>query len=134
MPQRLALEWIAQSVAGTLGVGGSLLGAGLILGGPERFTSPGFTAARALPGEQYTWGGILVVLGLIVVWATLGGAHYRTLSTAIAMEGVWFSFFAVALAQSAIQQPSAAATGPFAYGMLAGSCAVLSVGLRKMPR
>ncbi|GAB6901848.1 hypothetical protein [Kineosporia succinea] len=134
MPQRLALGWIVQGVAGVLGLGGLLLGAGLVLGGKERFGGPSFNTARALPGEQDTWGGALVVLGLIVLWATFGKAHYRTLSATLFAEGVWFMFFALSLAQAAMQIPTAAATGPFAYGMLAGSCIVLAVGLRRLPQ
>jgi hypothetical protein len=107
-----------------LASGGTFLGVAMILGGPERFSSPGFATARLVPGGVYAWGGMLAAAGAV----TLLGIHLqwarRTVMAGMALEGCWFAFFALTLAIAALHDPKVAVTGPVIYALVSMICAI----------
>jgi hypothetical protein len=112
---------------------GFALGAALIAGGPGRFGAPGFAVARQLPGEQYTWGGLLAAAGLVGFCGSLA-RRVAILETALCGQVVWHGFFAVSLALSAINDGRAGLTGWVSYGGWALLGTLVLVALRQSGR
>lgn len=92
-------------------------GIGILLGGPVRWSGPGYTVVRQLPASPYSWGiAILVCAGM-----ALAGIASRTfwLKT-VGLFGLssWTFAFCVGSAWTTWAVPTAGTTGTFAYLLL----------------
>lgn len=124
-PLTYAYKWLTRNILILLGVASATLGLAIILGGPARFTSPGFAAARLVPGGCYTWGAVFLVAGL----ATVGGyglQHLAVTRVGLLTEAVIFLFFATGIAISSPQDAHAAFTGVVTNAALSMACFMAS--------
>lgn len=124
----LVYQAITRAIILAVGAGGALFGAGLIVGGPARFTSPSFETARLLPGQQYTWGALMLAAALV----TLGGAaakwQRRVVMAGAAAQGVLWGFFAASIGIVAASDPSTPYTGPIIYTLVAAISGIAFAG------
>lgn len=142
MPQRAALavyQGTHRDIVRLLSGGSLAFGLGLVWGGPARFQSPGFAAARELPGSCYTWGTVLVLFAG-VTWAgiTIGWVPARrVILSGLYLQGAWFLFWAVSLFASFLEDARVPTTGWMVYGLVAGVFFLLVTAghnLRGLPR
>lgn len=125
--ERLVYQLTTRTIIRILASSSVLMGVDMALGGPARFGSPGFATARLIPGEVYTWAGVITVGGLL----TLGGSlrwRRRTVMTGLAWMGLVFGFLDVTLWWSRFSDPKTAVTGCWIYFAVATTCAVLLAG------
>lgn len=124
-PYRLvAYQFGHRAMIATLATVGVALGVAMIVGGPERFSSPGFRTARVVPGGVYTWGGMLTAAGLLTAAGIIRHWSRRIVMAGMACEGCWFAFFAVSLGVATFSDPHVAVTGPIVYSGVAVLCAI----------
>lgn len=114
-----------------------LVGVAILLGGPERFNhAPSLQAAAQVPGGWVTWGTLAILVG---GW-TLGASHRwhrQRVMWGLLAQTIFFSFWTVTIAASAVQQPTSPLTGIAVYGGYSVACSICYVAgheLRKVER
>lgn len=123
MSRRLATyEWYANCTVYLALLAALALSLAILLGGPRRFSAPSFAVARLIPGEQATWGGILLGLGLIMAFGVAMEWHAHLIMIGFLGMAAWYGFFALTLGVSSFREPSSALTGMCAYGTLSALC------------
>lgn len=99
-------------------------GIGICLGGIVRWSGPGYTIVRQLPGSPYSWGVALSLFGIL-----LGVASARKLwglkAVALVLIVVWSVAFASGAFVAAATVPGAGTTGGPVYLLTAAAAAVL---------
>lgn len=103
-----------QALAAVLGATDSLLGATLLASPPNRVSSPGFDAAKAVM-PMHVWGAILLTLG---VWNVTFTYVRRHPGLGLSAAAGWYVFFVATLAVSALSDPRVAFTGCITYGAI----------------
>lgn len=73
---------LTSSVFGTyflrlLGCWGIVHGFFTCVGGIDRWKSHVYDFVRIVPGSPYTWGILLMVAGVLIVWASVAGVDYE---------------------------------------------------------
>lgn len=124
-PLTYAYRWFTRGILALLGIASLGLGVSLVLGGPGRFTSSGFAAARLVPGGCYTWGIMFIVAG----GATLLGhviQHLGITRVGLLAEAAGYLFFVLGLTVSDFKDIHAAFTGVVTYLVLAVACYMAS--------
>lgn len=104
-------------------------GAGIILGGSQRWSSSkALATALALPGAPATWGALLLLAGALALYGTFRSPRV----TRIGCFGisVWSFCFALALVPNLVTSFTASTTGVFVYGKDAIAAMVLAVAYR----
>jgi hypothetical protein len=109
--------------AGTriVGTWASVLGAVFTAGGPERLMGPTFSVVAQVPGAPATWGLPLTVFGLLTL---LGDLNHRP---RIAQAGLYL----VGFVRAVQNDPHAAVTGPFTYGLIVALSVLFATGQRR---
>lgn len=125
LPPHLA-QWIVQTLARLTAVYAILQGLFIIIGGGDRWQSPAFATAMAVPGAPESWGAVICLAGSL---ALAGTFHPRPLmtSTGLGIIAVWSFFFTVSLLAVLIHNPTGATTGVFVYSYGAITATVLAV-------
>lgn len=119
-------QWIVQALTRLLATYSLIQGAGIILGGPDRWQGKGLAVAMSVPGAPASWGWALTTLGVICLTATFKPAA-RTVALSLAGIGAWSFFFAITLAVTTAQTPTVATTGAPTYTLAAIIAGVLAV-------
>lgn len=91
------------------------MGAALILGGPQRVSSPAYETIANL-GGCYVWGSIYLLVGA-VLWATVHNRLWLRWSLLIA--AVAYAMLAAAFAIAAFRHSESQITAIVAYGWIA---------------
>jgi hypothetical protein len=126
-----------RDIVRVLSFGAVVFGLGLIWGGPDRFTSPGFAVARLMPGGCYTWGAAIALFGAVTLIGIAAGWVRRVVLSGLFLQGAWFLFWAVSLFSAFVDDARVATTGWMVYGLVSGVHFLLaSTGhnLRGLPR
>jgi hypothetical protein len=99
-------------------------GAGIVVGGAERWSSPSFTYLREAPGAPASWGWALIVMGLLLGWASLARAWWIK---CVALCGIstWSVGFASGAQYATTTVETAATTGGPVYLLVAIVAAIL---------
>jgi hypothetical protein len=110
-------------------------GTALLLGGRARFeSSPTFTYASAVPGSYRTWAVAAILVG---AWTFAASFHWhrRHVMWGLLAQCVVFTFFAISIFASAIQDRTTPYTGIVIYAGYSLICAIAYVAgheLRKV--
>lgn len=115
---------ISQIVAGYALVQGMLI----ILGGEDRFSSPGYRVALGVPGAPTIWGVVIMLSGAVLI-AGKAMHRNRVASVGAAFCSVWSFLFAVAFYRSAVLSESANLTAIATYAKDGLIFMVISIGL-----
>jgi hypothetical protein len=103
------------------------LGVGMTIGGPQRLRDMTFQQIATVPGAPAVWGVPLAVLGAVALMGSVLEAR-RLTSFALVAMAAWSTLFALQFARAVLDNPNAAVTGVFAYGVLAIFAGVLAGG------
>lgn len=100
-------------------------GVGIMLGGPERWNSPGFATLRLAPNPTIFWGTWLVSFGLLV---GLGSLLRFFWLKAVGLIGIatWSILFAFGGLVAAATVPTASNTGGKTYVLIAAVAVILT--------
>ena len=124
-------QWTVQALTRLTATYAVVQGAGIIIGGPDRWGSRALRVALSVPGAPASWGWALLGLGILTLALTFYNRHRLVL---VSMFGIatWSMFFAVSLTPSVLEQGSrVATTGPLTYGFIAVAACVLGVAYRQ---
>jgi hypothetical protein len=89
-------------------------GSGIVLGGLKRWSSPGYTLLREVPGAPASWGWALIIFGLLLGSASLL-AMWRLKCVALASISIWSLGFSVGAQFATNTVPTAGTTGGPVY-------------------
>lgn len=119
-------QWTVQTLTRLFGTYGIVQGFFIVLGGPQRWQSPGLSAAMSIPGAPGSWGVALMVLGAV---ALAGTFHPRMRVVLAGLLGIaaWDLFFAGTLAKVVLESPNVATTGVFVYSRDGIAACILAV-------
>lgn len=117
-------QWVVQTLARGILTIGLLLGALIIVGGKQRWSSPSYETALQYPYAPESWGWVLGTASLAGVLASLVG-RLRFVSASLFVIAVWAIFFAWSFLDTATENPLAATTGIPIYAGLAVACALV---------
>lgn len=112
-----------------------LVGAAILIGGPDRFNySPAFATAATVPGGWVTWGILDAVVG---TWTLIASHnwHRREVMWGLLAQTVLFSFWTVTIGYASVMQPRSPFTGVAVYGGYTVACSICYVAgheLRKV--
>lgn len=107
-----------------------ILGVVFTLGGPERLMGPTFSAVAQVPGAPATWGVPLAALGLLTLLADLVRSR-RPAVLGLYAIAVWSMAIGVGFVQAVLNDPHAAVTGPFTYGLIVALSVLFATGHRR---
>lgn len=104
LPPRLS-QWLIQSLTRWTATYAILQGIAIILGGRQRWVAKALQVALSVPGAPTSWGIVLALFGVIVLWCTF---NYKPRLALLGMLGIgaWAFFFALALIPAVIEPNS----------------------------
>jgi hypothetical protein len=115
-------QWGVRTAVKILSTTAGGLGAGILIGGPERFSSPGFVTARQVPGQHVTWGCMFLLTAGVAALGIAFGWRRRLVMVGLAAQAVGFTFLSTSLAVTAAHDPRTAYTGVVVYAGMAALC------------
>lgn len=107
----------ARIMATVISGGTSLVGALILLGGQERFSSPSFALARQV-APWWCWGAILVTSGILATIGALGQQMW-TARIGHSVASVAYTFLVINFVKTTIPLPNVALTGIGVYSAMA---------------
>lgn len=119
-------QWIVQALARLICTYAIIQGAGIVLGGPQRWQSRGLATAMSVPGAPDSWGLALAILGVVGLVATFK-PHARWTAASLVGVAAWSYFFAITLGDTTVRDPHVATTGSPVYTLSACVACILAV-------
>lgn len=120
--------WTATALSRLLATYAICQGLTVVAYGPDRWqTSPALRVALDVPGATATWGGALLLAGLIGLAGSLT-RRPRLTAAGHGLAGLWSMFFAVSMADALLPGSTGPTTGVFVYGAESVAFVVLAFG------
>ena len=109
---------------------GLVLGVVFTAGGPQRLLGPTFSVVATVPGAPATWGLPLAALGLLTLLGDLAHSPH-TARAGLYLIAAWCAALGVGFVRAVQNDPHAAVTGPFTYGLIVALCVLFATGHRR---
>lgn len=126
-------QWTVQALGRGLAFLAIIAGLNIVLTGHDRWSTPEYTSALAVPGAPATWGYLLMLTGLLALYGSLRG-KYRWLLLGHAGVGFWGIFFSFSFAKAATSGNTIPNGGFFVYLGLAFAAIAVAMAYWKSAR
>lgn len=112
-------QWAVQGLARLVSTFAVLQGSLIILGGKDRWSSPGYAVAMQVPGAPATWGVALALIGAVTILFSFTH-HMRLTASSLFLFCFWCACFTTASVVATFRNPLASTSFTYVFMMILG--------------